>query len=167
MDQDLITLDRFTDPATAGLAQSRLEAAGIPSFLGNEATMGLAWHLNVALGGICLQVPTEHAVEARALLEAPDNAAESGQDCAGNAEDPEADPEPSVREQLARRTVRAGVMGWVLTPLLPYSLMIGIRSLTMPGAMPGRLRIQLWLVTVLDVVLIGVWIRIYEKFTGQ
>ncbi|MBK7189978.1 MAG: DUF2007 domain-containing protein [bacterium] len=78
MNQDLITVDRFSDPATAGLAQSRLEAADIPSFLSDEVTMGLAWHWNMALGGIQLQVPPEHAHEARLLLEDPGDPAAGG-----------------------------------------------------------------------------------------
>ena len=151
MDPDLITVERFADPATAGLAQSRLEAADIPSFLADEVTMGLAWHWNTAVGGIQLQVPPEHADEARLLLEDP------GEPAAGDAE---SDPEPGAREQLARRSVRAGVMGWYLTPLVPYSLYLGIKSLKMPGELPGRLRTQLWLIIVVDFVLIRIlgWI---------
>lgn len=173
MDQVLITLARYSDPATAGLARSRLEAAGIPAFLADEATMGLAWHWNPAVGGIRLQIAPEHAEEARLLLDDPGKAVETWRDFPGDApvpsatEEPEEDPEIGPRERLARRTVLAGVIGWVLTPLLLYSLVIGIRALAMGGALSGRQRTQLWLVTLLDVVLIGVWTRIFLNLSGS
>ncbi|MBK7189977.1 MAG: hypothetical protein IPH86_15225 [bacterium] len=51
-------------------------------------------------------------------------------------------------------------MGWYLPPLVPYSLYLGIKSLKMPGELPGRLRTQLWLIIVVDFVLIRIlgWI---------
>jgi hypothetical protein len=169
MDLDLITVARFTDPATAGLAQSRLEAAGIPSFLADEFTMGLAWHLNVALGGIRLQVAPEHADDVRLLLEEPGLAVETWQD---ESDAPSAipvaeDSEEGPRALLARRTVRAGVIGWILTPMLIYSLIIGIRSLAMRGELSVRQRTQLWLVTVLDLVLIVLWARFATSIYGS
>lgn len=166
MDQGLITLARFPDPATAGLAQSRLKAAGIPAFLADEATMGLAWHWNPAVGGIRLQIPPEHADEARLLLEEPGEAVETWRDFPGetppDAVPEEDDQEPGPRELLARRAFVAGIIGWALSPLLIYSLVIGIQALTMPGPLVGWNRTRLWLVTVLDVLAIGALVRFFS-----
>lgn len=64
----LVTTAQHRDLPEAGLAKSKLEAAGIPCFLDNEYTVGVNWHYSIALGGLKLNVPEECAEEAKAKL---------------------------------------------------------------------------------------------------
>jgi hypothetical protein len=63
------TVARFPDLTSAQLAQSMLEAAGIPCSIPDEHSAGLDWRLTGGLGGVRLQVPPEHAEAAVQLLE--------------------------------------------------------------------------------------------------
>ncbi len=65
----LVTIAQFRDLPEAGLAKSKLEAAGITCFLDNEYTVGANWLYSNALGGVKLNVPEENAEEAKAILE--------------------------------------------------------------------------------------------------
>jgi hypothetical protein len=56
------------EPSQAQLVRSRLEAAGFTANVTNELA---AQGMDMAVGGIKVQVPSESADEARALLEAP------------------------------------------------------------------------------------------------
>jgi hypothetical protein len=71
---ELETIARFRDLPAAQLARGRLEAEGIPAFLADQYFVGVNWQLSYAVGGIRLQVPYEHAEEARNIL-ALDNSA--------------------------------------------------------------------------------------------
>lgn len=65
----LITVAQYRDLTEAGLAKSKLEAAGITCFLDNEYTIGANWLYSNALGGVKLNVPEENAEEAKAIIE--------------------------------------------------------------------------------------------------
>jgi hypothetical protein len=65
----LVTIAQYRDLPEAGLAKSRLEAAGITCFLDNEYTIGINWLYSNALGGVKLNVPEENAEEAKAIIE--------------------------------------------------------------------------------------------------
>lgn len=65
----LVTIAQYRDLPEAGLAKSKLEAAGIPCFLDNEYTVGVNWLYSNALGGVKLKVPEEDAEEAKAIIE--------------------------------------------------------------------------------------------------
>ena len=56
MPDKLVTVATFSAPMSAHIARNQLEAAGILAFLADEATVGTAWHLGTAVGGIKLQV---------------------------------------------------------------------------------------------------------------
>lgn len=65
----LVTIAQYRDLPEAGLAKSKLQAAGIPCFLDNEYTVGVNWLYSNALGGLKLNVPEECAEEAKAIIE--------------------------------------------------------------------------------------------------
>lgn len=62
-----VTVKRFPDSLSASAARIRLDAEGIPTFLEGER-MGAPAMYRVAVGGVKLQVPPEHAAEARVIL---------------------------------------------------------------------------------------------------
>ncbi|HEX4000746.1 MAG TPA: DUF2007 domain-containing protein [Pirellulales bacterium] len=68
MNDQLVTIARFSDQIQAALARNDLQAAGIKSFLPGESISAMAWHLTNAFGGIRLQVAAEDAPRAIAIL---------------------------------------------------------------------------------------------------
>ena len=52
----MVTVATFDMPTEAHLAKGLLEANGLAAFLADELTVGVAWHLSNAVGGIKLQV---------------------------------------------------------------------------------------------------------------
>lgn len=63
-----VTVGVYGDLTEASVAQSVLEAAGIASFIPDEALAGIDWRMTAALHGIRLQVAEEDAEAARLLL---------------------------------------------------------------------------------------------------
>jgi len=69
MNDELMTVATFTNPAEACIARSCLEDAGITAFLADEgAAVALSWSLTNAMGGVKLQVPTREYDQAIAVL---------------------------------------------------------------------------------------------------
>jgi hypothetical protein len=68
MHDKLVTVAEFATPIEARLAKNRLEAAGIPTFLGDEETVGNLWHLGLALGGVKLLVADDDIQRAMDVL---------------------------------------------------------------------------------------------------
>ena len=56
MARDLVTVARFDIPAKAHMARNALEDAGIRSVLQDEQLVAMDYLLNLAVGGIKLQV---------------------------------------------------------------------------------------------------------------
>lgn len=83
-----VTVKRFPDSLAAAGARIRLDAEGIPTFLEGER-MGAPAMYRVATGGVKLQVPAEHADDARVIL---------SQDWSWPGEEPELDEEPGPDE---------------------------------------------------------------------
>ncbi len=65
---DLVPIATFKTPIEGELAKIRLESEGIPSYLGNEATIGVMPFLANGLGGVTIQVIRKHAARAREIL---------------------------------------------------------------------------------------------------
>jgi hypothetical protein len=65
---ELITIERYRDVLEADLAKSRLDSAGITSFLVGEESAVL---YGTGLGGLQLQVSPEDEVDARSILNDP------------------------------------------------------------------------------------------------
>ena len=68
MSEKLVTVASFATPFEAQVAKNRLEAEGIPAFLGDEESVGNLWHLGMALGGVKLMVSDDHIQKAMDLL---------------------------------------------------------------------------------------------------
>jgi DNA-directed RNA polymerase subunit RPC12/RpoP len=68
MDKKLVVLAEYRDLPQAGLAQSTLEAQGIPCFLDNQYVVGVKWVLSKAVGGIKLKVRARDASLANEIL---------------------------------------------------------------------------------------------------
>jgi hypothetical protein len=66
--EDLITIERYQDTLEADLARTRLESAGITSFLAGENTALL---YGTGLGGLQLQVSAKDEADARSILNDP------------------------------------------------------------------------------------------------
>lgn len=64
----LVTVGSFTGPIEAHLAKGRLEAEGIPAFVAHEHHVWANWVFSHALGGVKLQVMSENAAQAVAIL---------------------------------------------------------------------------------------------------
>ena len=66
--RELVTIERYQDTLEADLAQTRLDSAGIASFLVGENTALL---YGTGLGGLQLQVSSEDEADARSILNDP------------------------------------------------------------------------------------------------
>jgi hypothetical protein len=65
---DLITIERYRDALEADLAKTRLDSAGITSFIVGENTAVL---YGTGLGGLQLQVSPKDEADARSILNDP------------------------------------------------------------------------------------------------
>jgi hypothetical protein len=65
---ELITIERYQDAMQADLAKTRLDSAGITSFLVGENTALL---YGTGLGGLQLQVSPQDEADARSILNDP------------------------------------------------------------------------------------------------
>jgi hypothetical protein len=122
------TIATFSNGIAANLAKGRLEETGIRVYLADEQTVGLAWHLTNAIGGIKLQVADEDVDEARAVLaEQGDDEPVTGPPAIEEnsvVDDADASDEPEItstlREQTADRALRGALFGLLLFPLEFY-----------------------------------------------
>jgi hypothetical protein len=155
--KELVTLATFQTPEEAYLVKNVLEEEGVRAYLSDEATVGLNWALNNALGGIKLQVAAGDVERARQVFrdrpaegpvpvadepEAGDRSAQEPWLAGASVEEPEGDsaeedeepPTPSGDEQAAR-ALRAATIGLLICPPLlhVYSLVLLIQ-LSLSGA---------------------------------
>jgi hypothetical protein len=132
MSDRLVAVAAFGTPVEANLAKNRLEAGGVQGFLSDEETVGTAWHLTNAVGGIKLQVRQQDVEQARAVLaqrtqaDGPDESdpargpEEWPAPDAGRVEVDEDEPVLTNREQNADRALRGAILGLLLFPLQLY-----------------------------------------------
>jgi tetratricopeptide (TPR) repeat protein len=124
MSERLLTVATFANPVEAHLAKNRLESAGIKAFLEGQETVGMAWHLTNAFGGIKLQVPEADAIDATAILQ--DNAGDelpaddAEEDLSPAIAEDRAESAPTNREQNADRALRGSILGLLLPPVQFY-----------------------------------------------
>ena len=62
------TIGNYSKPEEALLVRSRLEAAGIPTFVRDELTIQMYWLFSNALGGVSVAVPDAYAEAAMELV---------------------------------------------------------------------------------------------------
>jgi len=141
MSAEWVTVATFDQGVEASFAQDRLEAAGIASELADEATVGLAWHMAQAMGGIKLRVDAADLERARAVLaeeDSDDGAASPGfAQTAGGLEagssplemDPDEAP-PNERERTAERAFRCAVFGFLFWPIFLWATILVLRVWT-------------------------------------
>ena len=128
MREKLVTVGTFDMPTEAHLAKGLLEANGLEAFLADELTVGVAWHLSNAVGGIKLQVPETDVERATGILAARDDSsidAENGLADRPEVKESEAEPTSSTGDRTVDRALRAALLGLILFPFLPlqvYSL---------------------------------------------
>lgn len=127
----LVTVGTFDMPAEAHLAKGLLEANGLTAFLADELTVGVAWHLSNAIGGIKLQVAESDVERATGILAAREDASIEAEGVLADlpeVEESGSEPPPSAADKTVDRAVRAALLGLLLLPLQLYSLWL-----------PGRL----------------------------
>ena len=71
---DLVTVGNYADIASAEVAASILESAGIECVIPDQNLAGIAWQMGSALQGVRLQVAGEDLELARIALEEPEPA---------------------------------------------------------------------------------------------
>ncbi len=89
---DLITVGAYPTAAQAALAKNLLETEGIPAFVEDDAT-GDLFHLSSPFGEAKVSVAAEHAVQARAILDAAERHELAGE-AAAEAEAHSNEPPP-------------------------------------------------------------------------
>jgi hypothetical protein len=157
------TVAAFTSPIEARIALGALASAGIDAELRDEATVGVAWHLSNALGGVRLQVKTSQLHAARDVLaqQAPtDEHAEGAEDL-----------RVSERDQLARRAVASAVIGFFVLPFVAhiYSTVLLARIPRAGGTLSplgARHRAVAILFNVLALLLLGVLVTLFVRMGG-
>lgn len=173
MSAEWVTIATFDQGVEASFAQDRLESAGIASELADEATVGLAWHMAQAMGGIKLRVDAADVERAQAVLAEEDLGvgaaspafAELAADTEVSAIDTidEADEAPpNERERTAERAFRCAVFGFLFWPIFLWATILVLRVWT--SGQPWRPRYRRrarwaaffaavpWLVTLLFVL---------------
>jgi hypothetical protein len=155
---NLVTVATFTNSIEATLAQQCLEAEGIPAFLQDEATVNVAWHLTIGVGGIKLQVNREQAEQAMLIL------AEASQADYSALVEEEEEPEenlvskPSLADRLAERAFRVAVLGIIFLPLQLYSLWLLVKLLVSRRKISSKGQILAWAAMGIDcIVLFVLW----------
>ena len=159
MEGKLVTVATFDMPTEAHLAKGLLEANGLAAFLADELTVGVAWHLSNAIGGIKLQVPETDVERATGILAAREDSsinAEDGFVDLPEAEESEIEPPSSEADKTVDRAVRAALLGLLLLPLQLYSLwLLGRLTLSNQKVSPNkRRRIRLAVVLNLPMLVI-------------
>jgi Putative prokaryotic signal transducing protein len=148
MANNLVTVATFSNSLEANLAKQLLEAEGIRSYLANESTVDLAWHLTVAVGWIKLQVHESDASQAKFILGSNNLDAETTAPEQVYVQDDDSDDEiiqVSWADQTADRAFRVAVIGLIIIflPFQLYSLWLLLRLLVSRDACGGlRLRIS-------------------------
>lgn len=66
----LVSIATFNMPVEAEIAKAAVEAEGIPCFLNNLTLAVVDWAMGAGIGYVQLEVPEEHALTARAIIEA-------------------------------------------------------------------------------------------------
>ena len=124
----MVTVATFDMPTEAHLAKGLLEANGLAAFLADELTVGVAWHLSNAIGGIKLQVAESDVELATGILAAREDASIEAEGMLADlpeVEESEAEPPLSTADKTVDRAVRAALLALILFPFFPlyfYSL---------------------------------------------
>ncbi len=170
----LATIARFLEPIEADLARGRLQADGIRVFIEGSGFASMNWPLSMGNRGVKLQVPTEDAERATAILNelSQANDEDAGEDEWSETDDDEADaygkqepddePELTVREQIADRAFRGAVLGVLFLPIQFYVFWLLLRVFVSDEPLSSRLRGRALIAAAINlplIVLISFWLK--------
>ncbi len=101
----LVTIAQYSLPLDAYLARCKLQAAGIPCFLGNEHLVNMYWLYSDAVGGVTLMVPAEHVDAAKVLLEQDRGDGDNAETVEFNSDRSEAATDDALAEQSLAESI--------------------------------------------------------------
>ena len=122
---NFVVIATFNNSIEASLTQEILKTQGIESWFQDEATVNLAWHLTIAVGGIKLFVREQDEQLARTILDeyqASLNEETSENSDLGAEIEEEFHLELISTDKILRQAFRAAVVGLIFLPLQLYSL---------------------------------------------
>lgn len=164
-----VTIAQFTSLPEAGIARGVLEGAGLECRLADEGTVGVAWHLSNAVGGVKVQVDAADEEEARRILEAEavvepaEPALPRQEDEGGEAEEPYL----SERDADAKRALAAALFGFFLPVLLHlWSLTLLVQVPGRKGRLSGRGRVYVAVALALDLGALATLVAIVLRWPG-
>jgi hypothetical protein len=170
----LTTVATYFEPIQADLARARLEGEGIRAFIEGATFASMDWHLSLANRGVKVQVPTEDAERASALLRNPSRAAhvEHGGDEStdfdnGDAEEDddqetEDEWELTVRDESAERAFRGAVFGLLFFPIQFYVFWLLLKVFVSDEPLSPRSRRRALVAAAINlplIVIIGFWLK--------
>ncbi len=122
---NLVVIATFNNSVEASLTQEILKTQGIESWFQDDATVNLAWHLTIAVGGIKLFVREQDEQLARTILDEY-QASLNEETSQNNDLTPEVVEESHLEltstDKILRRALRVAVVGLIFLPLQLYSL---------------------------------------------
>ncbi|MHC4507992.1 MAG: putative signal transducing protein [Planctomycetota bacterium] len=136
MPDKLVTIATFSALVEASMARDQLDAEGVRAVLADAETVGMAWHLTGAFGGIKLQVMAADADRAISILRADDTTSSSdaeswqdatGEDFARESDRAYEDEYEYPTNELVDRAFRAALLGVLFLPLQFYSVWLLLR----------------------------------------
>ncbi len=160
----LTTVATYFEPIQADLARSRLGDEGIPAFIQGGEFASMAWHLTIANQGVKVQVPTEDAERALAILSetSPAGGQEHGDEHwpqtgeeTGLIDDREIEAEPlqTIREQNADRAFRGAVIGVLFMPLQLYVFWLLLKVFVSEESLSRRSRTRAFVAAAINLPL--------------
>lgn len=168
MANDLVTVATFENATKAHIAKGELEASGIRVMLADEETVGMLWHVAVALGGVKVQVGrddliraceiirhiyeedelplTNEELEAQAMAmpreDADDVAVPNTESESTVATENAEEPELNYREQCARKLFFVVWLSMAFSPLFAYAFYLSLNVLFGSGTLSPRRRFE-------------------------
>lgn len=125
INNEFLVIATFYNPVEASLTQGILKEQGIESWLKDEATVNIAWHLAIAVGGIKLCVQRTQAELSKELLEeylASLNAETLESNQLNTEVENEASTDLNITDKTLTRALLTAIIGLLLLPLQLYSL---------------------------------------------
>jgi hypothetical protein len=163
MARDLVTIARFDIPAKAHIARNALETARIRSVIQDEQLVAMDYLLNLAVGGIKIQVWEEDAERAVAVLESSERGdrAETAVEAEGSFGDEPESVETDAAQQLlenprdryARKAMWAALCSVLIAPLALYTGYLLLMTMFSEGTLTGARRWGVWVAVLVTLVL--------------
>lgn len=165
---DLITIATYNSVYEAKVAKTLLESQEIPVFLADENTIGTAWHLSQALGGVRLCVPSEFIEDALKLLDEvssnPGDAKENG--TAADEENQvllDAPRSVSAADRFASLSYKAAIVGLAL-PFVGqiYALVNALRAVSAKDRLSSKGKRHLFTASIISIIVISVYATFFQ-----